>query len=331
MIGEPPQPAGPQIHRVDLGIAVPRHAHDDLGAVGREPGRKGHAGEIAEHLLSAGVDVVEIDPRAVADVGQEGDLLLGGREARRQHEVSLARQEAVVGAVLVHDRQSFDPAVGGPRFRYVDHARVEIAAFPGEPLVDLVGDPVGDHAPVGRRGAVAGADQLLLGEDIPQPELHGKPAVCGRNDRVAVDQRLGVDEAPVAKTRPDPDVGRRLDEGPFVDEAEQARPREVAGDHFGYPSAVIPARVVAALEIGDRDGQRLDMAACDVDLEFGPRRRRSREHRPGKGSPRERPSGKGQGGQPGQAPQSAAFAAATGHHCNSSLVSKLSEIVRHAS
>ena len=41
-------------------------AHDHLVAVGREARREGHAGEIAEHLLLAGVDVEEIDPRRAA-------------------------------------------------------------------------------------------------------------------------------------------------------------------------------------------------------------------------------------------------------------------------
>ena len=56
---------------------------------------------------------------------------------------------------------------GRAGFGDVDDAAVEVAVFAGDPLIDLIGDDVGDTAPVlpGRRIGKAG--ELLLGEDVP--------------------------------------------------------------------------------------------------------------------------------------------------------------------
>src|SRR3546814_3426606 len=88
--------------------------------------------------------------RSVRVVGHVGDLARWRREARRQHQLVAAGQEAVVGAVLVHDGQTLDAPVLRPLLGDVHDLRIEIALLAGEPLVDLVGDAVGDRAPVGR-------------------------------------------------------------------------------------------------------------------------------------------------------------------------------------
>ena len=58
-----------------------------------------------------------------------------------------------------------------------DDAGVEIALLAGQPLVDRVGDDVGDAAPVGLAGEELLADELLAGKRVPQPELGAQAAV----------------------------------------------------------------------------------------------------------------------------------------------------------
>src|SRR3546814_14605784 len=60
----------------------------------------------------SGVDIEQIDPRLVVVIAEIGDLLLARAEARRQHEEAAIGEEAMVGAILVHDRQTLDAAVG---------------------------------------------------------------------------------------------------------------------------------------------------------------------------------------------------------------------------
>src|SRR3546814_19763742 len=86
--------------------------------------------------------------------------------------------------------------------------RIEIARLAGEPLVDLVGDAVGDGAPVGGRRVELRALHLGFTVDVPQAVLHLHPAVR-LQFHVAADQRLGVDEAAVAEAGPQSSEARR--------------------------------------------------------------------------------------------------------------------------
>src|SRR5260370_40233511 len=126
----------------------------------------------------------------------------------------------MVGAVLVHDGEPLDALLRRPGFGDIDDPRIEIAVLAGDPLVDLVGDDMGDAAPVlpGRRVGEAG--ELLLGEYVPQPELDPEFSVALLLHR-AGDQRLGVDLAPIAEARA---FARRdvLDEAARIERPEQA-------------------------------------------------------------------------------------------------------------
>ncbi len=115
---------------------------------GREPGRKRHAGEIAEHLALAGIHVHEEHARLLARVLQIGDLLGGGAEARGQHQLAALAQKADVGAVLVHDGEALAAAVLGAGLVDEGDLRVEVAPLAREALVDLVGDAMRETAPV---------------------------------------------------------------------------------------------------------------------------------------------------------------------------------------
>ena len=129
-----------------------------------------------------------------------GDFLRRRREPRRQHQVVAARQIAHVGAVLVHDGEPLDAAVLRTGLVDEHHAAVEIALLAGQPLVDRVGDDVGDAAPVVGGGEVLLAGELLGLEHVPQPEFGLEPAVGLARD-AAGHQRLRVDGAPVGKAR----------------------------------------------------------------------------------------------------------------------------------
>ncbi len=120
-------------------------------------------------------------------------------------------------------------------------------------------------APVLRRRGELQAQQLLLGEYVPQAEIHSKTAALHRN--LAVHQGLGVDGLPVSETRLD---GRRqvlLDEAGGIQRPEQAGPLKIGADHLGNIGALLSA------EGGDRHGQGLDVGAVHIQLDLGPRRR----------------------------------------------------------
>src|SRR3546814_4539903 len=77
----------------------------------------------------SGVDIEQIDPRLVVVIAEIGDLLLARAEARRQHEEAAIGEEAMVGAILVHDRQPLDAAVGRTALGDIDDAGVEITVL----------------------------------------------------------------------------------------------------------------------------------------------------------------------------------------------------------
>ena len=256
---------GAQIERVDLARAADGDAHDHQIAVGRESRREGHAGKIAQHFLLAGVDVEDIDPRRAARVGEIGDLLRRGREARRQHQCAPVGQIAVIGAVLIHDGKALDPVVLRAALGDVDDAGVEITFLAGDALINLVGDNVGDAPPIRRRSRIAQAGELLLGIDVPQAEFDLQLAV-GAGGHGARHQRLGVDDAPIGVARRHLRCRVLVGEGLRVDRLEQARPLEIGRDDLVHVLRYL--RVVAGK---DRDGDRhrRDLALRDVDMELG--------------------------------------------------------------
>ena len=90
----------------------------------------------------------------------------------------------------------------------VDDARVEIALLAEQPLVDHVGDDVGDAPPVGLAGGVGGALDLGLRQHVPQAELDADLSAALRLG-AAGDQRLRTDRLPVLEIRRVALAGRR--------------------------------------------------------------------------------------------------------------------------
>ena len=196
---------------------------------GEKRGAKVMPGKVADELALAGLDLQQIDLRLAALVGHVGDFLPARRKARRQRDRPAVGKVAHAGAVLVHDGQPLDALVLRAGFVDEDDPGVEIALFAGQPLVDRVGDDVGDAARIRLVGEELLAGQLLAGERVPQPELGAQPPVGLLRD-AAGDQRLRVDDLPVLEARGRVGIGDLLDEGALVDRREQAGAPEIVGD-----------------------------------------------------------------------------------------------------
>jgi hypothetical protein len=96
-----------------------------------------------------------------------------GEKRGGQHEVIATREIADVGAVLVHDGQALDATLCRPGLVDEHDAAVEIALLAGKPLIDRVGDDVGDTPPIVRRREI-----LLPGELAgrrPRPRAETRP------------------------------------------------------------------------------------------------------------------------------------------------------------
>src|SRR5262249_2214829 len=144
---------------------------DDTLPIRRKPWRKTHAGEIADDLALASFDIVQIDARIALPIGHVGDLLRRWREPRRQNKLVAAGEITDIGAVLIHDREPFDAPLGRPGLIDEYDPAVEIAALPGQALVDCIGDDMCDAPPIVGRGEILLAVELLPGEDVPQSKF----------------------------------------------------------------------------------------------------------------------------------------------------------------
>src|SRR5262249_46360240 len=91
--------------------------------------------------------------------------------------------------------------------------------------------------------------------------------------RLAGDEGLGVDDAPVAKTRLGLHLGDVLDEGLLIDRREEAGAFEIGGDDLRdvAPDLLLVGRGADHVRDGDRQG--LDLAAGDVDAKLALHRR----------------------------------------------------------
>ncbi len=221
------------------------------------------------------------DARLAAAVGHVGDFLAVRAEARGEHELLAAREVAHIGAVLIHDGETLDAALLGSGLVDEHDARIEIALLAGEPLVDRVGDEVGDAAPVVGLGEELGAGELLAGEHVPQPEFDLEAAV-GLTRDAPDHEALRVDHAPILKARSHVDILDLLDECRGLDRREQAAAAQIGGDHAREVAPrlrVSGAAARAAEEVEDRDRQGLDGALRDVEPQHRVRGAAQRDQR----------------------------------------------------
>ena len=96
---------------------------------------------------------------------------------------------------------------------------VEVTVLAGDPLVDGVGDEMGDAPPSDRIGGVGETHQLLFGEHVPQPKFDPETPVLEQAG-ASLHQGLGVDDAPVCEPRQGAERGLRLQECPRIDGVE---------------------------------------------------------------------------------------------------------------
>ena len=123
------------------------------------------------------------------------------------------------------------------------------------------------------------ADHLLFAENIPEAEVD---FAAGRRGaaRLAGDEALRVDDAPIAEARDGAEVRDFLDERARIERQKQARAFEVAADDARDLRRRLLVARVGAQEFGDRDRDRLDDALGQIDLKrrvSGRRERRERQ------------------------------------------------------
>ena len=136
----------------------------------------------------------------------------------------------MVLTVLIHDGQALDAPVLRPAFGDVDDSGVEVSGFARDPLVDGVGDEMGQPSPPGGRRLIDETRHLLLGDDVPKPELDAQTSVRKRV-RDAVDKGLGVDHAPVGETRQNVDGRFGPNECARIQRPKQPRALEIGRYH----------------------------------------------------------------------------------------------------
>ena len=252
-----------EIDHIDVRVIAAGRGEDDAAAIRGEARGEGHAGELPEHFLPAGIEVEQIDPRFVPQIGHEGDLLRVRVEARRQRGEGAIGQEAMVLPILVHDGEAAGAAVPRAGFGHIDNAGVEVALLPEQPFIDHIADEMGDAAPIGGRGGEGGALDLRFRQHVPQPELDPEPVP--REVGAAGGQRLGADDPPVLEAR----LFRRglggLDEGGAIDRAEQPAGPQIIQHHPGDVAADALRLPAGPGEIRHRDRDRVGARPGDID------------------------------------------------------------------
>ena len=251
-------------------------AHDHALPVGRKARRETHAGKITDDFTLPGFDVEQINARIAGAVRHVGDLLRRRREARRQHQFVAAGEIAHVGAVLVHDREPLDAALGRPGLVDEHDAGVEVALIAGQALVDRIRNDVSDAPPIVGGGEILLAGELLARQHVPQPELGFQPSV--RLTRDPPDrERLRVDGAPVRKARHRVHARDLFKKGGRIERREQAAALEIVGDDLRNAMRGFVVGRRPAEKVRDRDRHGLHIALRDVDRNGSCRRRSDSE------------------------------------------------------
>ncbi|OIQ72070.1 hypothetical protein GALL_463070 [mine drainage metagenome] len=258
-IGEAGGRFRPQIHHEQVRIAALLQAHDHPLAVGRKARRERHARKIADDLALSGLDVEQIDARVALAKFHVGDFLRRRRKPRRQYQIAAARQIADVSAVLIHQRQPLDTPLLRAGFVDEHDTAIEISLFPGQTLIDLVGNDMRDPSPVFRRGEILLAGQLLAGGDVPEAEF-GFQAPVRLAGHAAGHQRLRANGLPARKLRGSVDVDDFLDIGGLIDRREQSTALEIVSDDLGHANGDFSVRWRAGDEIGNRNRQWCEIA-----------------------------------------------------------------------
>ena len=231
------------------------------------------------------------DLRVGVAEGHIGDLLRGGREARRHHEIVAAREIAHVAAVHVHDREPLAPLLGRAGLVDEDDMGVEKALLAGDLREDRVADEMGDAPAVGGVGHIVLAGDLLAGRDVPQPEVGGDMGGVAVLDAPG-DDELGVDRLPGVEIGPHVRIGDLLGKARRADRFEKHRPREIVGEDVGELD-----RAVVARQRRHRDHDRFEIGPdMHGDVALGARGERRGEAEGERGDEAEQLDSLGHGG-----------------------------------
>ena len=173
----------------------------------------------------------------------------------------------MVFTVLIHDCETLDTGVQRTRFTDIDNPGVEITAFSGNPLIDRIGNDMGDTTPVPRLRCIGLTNHLLTGKDIPQAKFDLQRSVL-LYLYPALNKGLRIQSPPVCEARLHIQRFSRLDEGFPVNGLEQPGPGKVGSDDSRHIRTGKTVAFRGTAEIGHRDRHRLYLSAGDVDTQF---------------------------------------------------------------
>ncbi len=198
-------------------------------AVGRKARREVHAGEIADDLALAGLDIEQQHLRIAGAESHIGDLLRGGRETRRHDKIVAARQIAHIGAVLVHDREALAAVLRRAGLVDEDDAGIEKALLAGDAREDRIRNDVRDAA------RIVGVGDILLACDLrarrPRPRGGTRSAAARRRPPAAPgDDELRIDRLPAVELRRWSGLADRCGKRRGIDRREKDRALEIIGD-----------------------------------------------------------------------------------------------------
>ena len=246
-----------------------RHTENQPPAIGGKAGGKGHAGEIAQALDPATVDVQQINAWLVAVIAKIGNQRLFGMKARRQHHIAAIGQIADIRTVLIHHGKALDRSAPYAGFSNIHNTGIKIAILACHPLVDHVRDHMGNTAPVTGFCGIGKAGHLILRQNVIQAKIHLQlPWPC-RAD-LAHHQQIRANAFPVGKTRRFACRTEPLQERRRIHRTEQPGIAQVIGNHPRHILG-IALRCAAAQrnERRNRHRNRLGNALGNAELQFG--------------------------------------------------------------
>ena len=185
----------------------------------------------------------------------------------------------MVLSVIIHDGDTFLEVGFQPLLVHIDDARIEIARFSGDTLVDGIGNLVCNPPPDRLVATVDETHELVFGNGVEKPEAHPRAAVVLPR-HPACDQGSGATVAPTLKLGllflADP-LGI-LNERPGRDRSEDAGKLEIRLHDRGNIDTEC-RHVVIAVEIRHRDRDRVftSLGHANVKLRSRPARQQSHE------------------------------------------------------
>ena len=195
----------------------------------------------------------------------------------------------MVLSVIIHDGDTLFEVGLQSHLVHIDDARIKIARFSDDAMVDCIGNLVRDPPPDRLAATVDETHELLFGSGVEQPEAHPRAAVV-LPQHPACDQGCGATVAPTHKLGllflADP-FGI-LNERPGRNRLEEAGKLEVCLHDRGDIGTEC-RHVAIAVEIRhcDRDRVCTSLGHANVELRSSPARQQYHEDNPDRHEPSE--------------------------------------------